>query len=39
MQVSDDGIARLEQEIAATDLLAHLATALPADQFEALRAA
>jgi RNA polymerase sigma factor (sigma-70 family) len=38
MQVSDDGIARLEQEIAATDLLAHLATALPADQFEALRA-
>ena len=38
MQVSDDAIVRLEQEIAQTDLLAHLAAELPADQFEALRA-
>lgn len=38
MQVSDDAVALLEDQIAATDLLAHLAVSLPADQFEALRA-
>jgi RNA polymerase sigma-70 factor (ECF subfamily) len=38
MQVSDDAIAQLEEQIAATDLLAHLAGALPTDQLDALRA-
>jgi RNA polymerase sigma factor (sigma-70 family) len=38
MPVGDDAVVRLEEQIAATDLLAHLAAALSPDQFDALRA-
>ncbi len=38
MEVSDDAVARLVEEIASVDVLAHLARQLPPEQFEALRA-